>query len=102
MNSKPKITSAVYKNRGNSKGSIDVLVDGPLLSDLFVKDYNDPIQEEQIRLGNLPNENQIYFNQNAPRLSKLGSIDTKPFDESVVNGVKIENGNFEGNNSTKS
>lgn len=49
VNNKPKITSAVYKNRAFSKGSIDALVDGPLLSDLYV---TDPIQEEQIRLGN--------------------------------------------------
>lgn len=49
VNNKPKITSAVYKNRAFSKGSIDVLVDGPLLSDLYV---TDPIQEEQTRLGN--------------------------------------------------
>lgn len=93
-NNKPKITSAVYKNRGNSKGSIEVLVDGPLSSDAYAREGNDPIQEEQIRLGN-----SSYFTRipsSSPKFSKLASMDgnTLPRIDSVdadgETGVKVD------------
>lgn len=100
INNKPKITSAVYKNRAYSKGSIDLLPDGPLLSDLYM---NDPIQEEQIRLGNSSNDNQKnYTNDIKIDLTTCNEIKNKKDSKSTLEQVKVtelcslENGKVNG------
>lgn len=125
--SKPKITSAVYKNRANSKGSLELL-DGPLLSDSYARnDYNnDPIQEEQIRLGNTSSTSNSTDNATAKtktkgfgqnekqkRLSKMMSIDnnssnttnptttTNSTTNKAESNGKIENGNLNKNDLVK-
>lgn len=108
---KPKITSAVYKNRDNSKASIDLLADGPLLSDLLVrntKNDNDPIQEEQTRLGNQERtDEQIAVKRSSQRIlrgsPKFGKLQNDVFlQETDVRTVEYENKGYENNDTAKS
>lgn len=116
LKTKPKITSAVYKNRSNSKqGSIDILTDGPLMSDVqareravAAKDEYDSIQEEQTRLGNSvpaggqePIMNQIKQLLTADNKFEKLTNDVSPTAETDVKTVQYENKGFESNDLSK-